>query len=52
MSKKEAEVLTDEQLLRELFSDEVVEKAKEEIGKAEKRGLTPKKKPQKSTDRE
>lgn len=49
MSKKEAEVLTDEQLLRELFPDEVVEKAKEEIDKAEKRAPTPKKKPEKSS---
>lgn len=50
MNKEEAEVLTDEQLLRELFPDEVVERAKEELDKAEKSAPTPKKIPEQSTD--
>jgi hypothetical protein len=51
VSEKPKTELTDEELIRELFPEEVVGEAKREVEKAEKRAPTSKKKPEKSADR-
>jgi hypothetical protein len=51
VSDKPKTELTDEELIRELFPEEVVGEAKKEVEKAEKRAPTPRKKPEKSAGR-